>query len=266
MKELTLKEIQEIELGILIEFDNFCKSNNIKYSLYGGTLLGAVRHKGFIPWDDDIDVLMTRNNYDKFINTYKSNKRYTLINYGNNKGCTNISFSKIFDNNTDAEEDNAKKIPGEGVWLDIFPFDYLSNNKFKRKLTNLHFLFIDKLIYARAAKHPSLLYKLLRTLFFWKTNKRLLTSLDKYSHKVKESNYLQNLSMVYIKDLKKDNKFPSYLFNEYTTIEFCGYTFPCMSKYSDMLRLEYGDYMKLPPINERHSHSMTAYKKENTNI
>jgi lipopolysaccharide cholinephosphotransferase len=261
-KKLSLKEEQELEFRILLHFDSFCKSNSINYSLYAGTMLGAVRHKGFIPWDDDIDVLMTRENYNKFLSLYKSGNSYSLINYSKSKRCTSILFSKIFDNNTVAEEPNVKMIPGEGVWLDIFPIDYISNNKLKRFFTNLHFFLVDKLIYARSAKKPTLPYQLLKTFAFWKTNKSLLTSLDKYSCKAKKSNYLKNLTMIRGGEIKNDKKFPASYFSQYSMLEFCGHNFQCLTQYDQMLKIEYGDYMTLPPANERYSHSMNAYLKD----
>ena len=79
MRELTLPELQSICLEILIDIDDFCTKNNIRYSLAHGTLIGAIRHKGFIPWDDDLDINMPRPDYEKFKNTYKSDKFEFII-------------------------------------------------------------------------------------------------------------------------------------------------------------------------------------------
>ena len=78
MRILNNKEIKKIELNILLHFDSFCKEHNLRYYLSGGTLLGAVRHKGFIPWDDDIDVCMPRPDYEKMINIYQNKGNFLL--------------------------------------------------------------------------------------------------------------------------------------------------------------------------------------------
>ena len=89
MDSELLKKLQETELEILIDIDDFCRKNNIKYSVYAGTLLGAVRHNGFIPWDDDIDIAMTRNEYRKFCNLFaeKPMNGYYFENYENDNYC-----------------------------------------------------------------------------------------------------------------------------------------------------------------------------------
>ena len=86
MQELTLREIQLAELEILIEFDRICKLHNLKYSLAAGTLLGAIRHKGFIPWDDDIDVCMPRPDYEKFIELFRSSVNTAKFDMSSDRG------------------------------------------------------------------------------------------------------------------------------------------------------------------------------------
>ena len=119
----NLDEIKKIELGILISFDKFCRNNDIKYSLGAGTMIGAVRHGGFIPWDDDIDIFMLRKEYDTFLKLVAQNNFtldetfYTVLNPENKE---NIHpFIKIVDTRTIAYEQNRMKKYMKGIWMDI---------------------------------------------------------------------------------------------------------------------------------------------------
>ena len=131
MRQITLQEIKDIQLDILKDVDSFCEKNNIRYYLAGGTLLGAIRHKGFIPWDDDIDIIMPRPDYIKFIQGYENecDKNYKLTSIDNNKQHL-YTFAKIFDMRTLKIEDsisyNNKNM--DGIGIDIFPMDGLPQN------------------------------------------------------------------------------------------------------------------------------------------
>ena len=125
----TLKKLHIVEVEILDEIDRVCKKNNIEYFLIGGTLLGAIRHKGFIPWDDDLDVGMTRENYEKFINIAPNelDSKYYLDNFKTNTNC-HLPFSKIRKNNTTMDEEATKNFNNhKGIFVDIFPFDKLKD-------------------------------------------------------------------------------------------------------------------------------------------
>ena len=132
MKRIDTSEMKLIEMSILNEIDRFCKERGITYFLFVGTLLGAVRHKGFIPWDDDIDICMKREDYEKFFHDFNINRDDCLfaVNYKNDDEYY-LASGKVIDTRTLLiEEKDAAPI---GVYVDVFPMDRLPNNKFKFK-------------------------------------------------------------------------------------------------------------------------------------
>lgn len=132
MKELTLRELQNEELNILKDVHSFCKKNNIRYSLYGGTLIGALRHKGFIPWDDDIDIIMPRPDYDRFCKNYKS-VNYKVADMHSEKSFM-LAFARVYDDKRTTSISTYPWISKDvGVWIDVFPADGLSLDESKIK-------------------------------------------------------------------------------------------------------------------------------------
>ena len=124
MREMSLKDIQGVSLDILNEIHEFCQGNSIRYTLYYGTLLGAIRHNGFIPWDDDVDIAMPRPDYDRFINSYVSKKGYKLFSREINENeNVYIPFSRVCE--MEKTMVISPIIPWcsslTGVWIDIFP-------------------------------------------------------------------------------------------------------------------------------------------------
>ena len=99
MKELSLQEIKQVELEILKEFNSFCEENNIRYFLAFGTLLGAIRYKGFIPWDDDVDVLVPRDDYNRLLKQFQNNEKYCLYAFERDKKYS-FPFAKLCDMKT----------------------------------------------------------------------------------------------------------------------------------------------------------------------
>ena len=132
MKELTLPELKEIEFDILKVFDAFCKEHNIKYFLAYGTLLGAIRYKKFIPWDDDVDVLVPREDYDRILTLFQDDDRYNLFAYEKNQDYR-FPFAKLCDMTTRKVEFNLDNGVELGVDMDIFPLDYWDNDVEKAK-------------------------------------------------------------------------------------------------------------------------------------
>ena len=122
-----LESLHEREIDILKYIDIFCSENNINYFLIGGSLLGAVRHKGFIPWDDDIDLGMLREDYDKFVSLWQDSSEYILLNNMKQKDYT-LAFSKVSDLNSKIKLDFHDNYYHLGFFIDIFPMDFVNDN------------------------------------------------------------------------------------------------------------------------------------------
>ena len=122
---MTLNDIKKVSLDILISIHEYCKANGIKYSLGYGTMLGAVRHKGFIPWDDDIDILMMREDYDRFLSGYKDSK-FEVIDHKREKKYI-LPYAKVVDKNTVLFNSWMPDLK-LGVSVDVFPVDYVGKD------------------------------------------------------------------------------------------------------------------------------------------
>lgn len=129
MKKLTIEDAKQIELEILDYIDTLCKKHNINYIINYGTLIGAVRHEGFIPWDDDIDLSMPREDYQRFINIFQKEKsKYKLLSLETDKNYFN-NFIKIIDSTTKIIDTRNTKTYESGVFIDIFPMDRFDDPK-----------------------------------------------------------------------------------------------------------------------------------------
>ena len=126
LTDKQLKKLHDVELEILKEFDRICRKNKIEYYLIGGSLIGAVRHNGFIPWDDDVDVCLTRDNYDKFIKVQAKEldkKRFFFESIETDKEC-GMLFSKLKRKDSEyLEVTSSKDDSRAGIWIDVFAFD-----------------------------------------------------------------------------------------------------------------------------------------------
>ncbi len=256
MRELSLKEIQYYGLKILLHVHDFCSKHDIQYSLAYGTLIGAVRHKGFIPWDDDIDIVMTRENFNRFVREYKSNDDYRLVSPDDENSF--IAFARVCDVKETLIDTRTPWCSYDtGVWIDVFPVDSISDNEEEHKSQwhKLHRLW-TLITIARGAKastknykkwnKPSYLIWLKKILFLngslvrW-ANKRFISKIT--SSKFESSSHCAQLACCDEYGFYEKNDFV-----EYTSLEFEGYQLSVIKEYDKVLRFLYGDYMQLPPV------------------
>ena len=138
MELLALEEIKKIEMELLVDLTNICKENQLKYYLTGGTLLGAIKYQGFIPWDDDIDLALPRKDYMKLIEILeqRKNSKYKMLSVYHTKDMY-LPFGKYVDTETVVVE-NAKPIKEYGVYLDVYPIDGVPSKKQEKFLKKLN--------------------------------------------------------------------------------------------------------------------------------
>ena len=259
MKELTLKELQDFCLNILQEVHEFCENNDIKYSLYAGSMLGAIRHKGYIPWDDDIDIIMPRPDYDRFCKEFRSNN-YHLIHAGNDVNCY-LAFARVCDlNRTVIETYSPWCSCTTGCWIDIFPADgfpadkddqYIQYDKcirLRKSLINLRHA--KSHFYGKIWTRIRLLITKVLTLNGYGAVKVVNTLLEA----IKTYDYNQEsywASLTNVRDYNEWKHHPIETFATCSLMKFEDRQFRVMDGYDIVLRQRYGDYMKMPPSDEQ---------------
>lgn len=270
MHELTLNELKKIELNIAIYIDDFCRKNNIEYSLGGGSLLGAVRHKGFIPWDDDIDLNMTRDQYERFSLLFQEETGpYRLITYKNDPQYKYL-FAKVVDTRTQLIEDHNFPVDDMGVFVDIFPIDSLGDTE-TVAIANLKKVKFKRFLCVAACwkhfyinRNRSLLRQLPRLVFFVLSRfidvKKINAWIENQFPFNMEKKYWGCVCGSYEEREVMEQK----VFTEYMDIEFEGHSLRGIRNYDMYLSNLYGNYMKLPPKNKQVAHhTFIAYEKAN---
>ena len=257
----TLRKLQLKELESLVYFDNFCKEHDLTYFLLGGCVIGAVRHNGFIPWDDDIDVMMPRRDYERMLKLWKqeeSNERFLMLKT-DGEVFTGNCFATLIDTSATMVKENQKNIDvPHGIVTDVFPLDGCPDGRLQRYMQYYHAmmysLYISEVV---PSKHgglikivSSILLKLVpsreRRTKIWKKHEKKMTRYAFNTHKkctelCAGPGYMRN-------------EYPQSAFKEIVYHEFEGLQMPIPKGYDAYLKMAFGDYMQLPPEDQRVPH------------
>lgn len=261
MKNIDSKELCKIQLDVLKEVHSFCVKHNIKYWLSYGTLLGAIRHNGFIPWDDDVDIAMPREDYDRFFREFK-HEYYEAFNCDNNSKYL-YHFGKVYDQRTVLIEHNNFTLE-TGVYIDVFPIDNLSDSdecvkEYCKKMAfykHIHNLKKNKVYGYHRGLLRTVKFMMFKPFSYFYPIKRLVKKMDSLmqSFNGKPTNAGSFLGGAYVSPLLKPYDVILHKFEDFE--------FYVPSQYDSWLSAEYGDYMTPPPIEKRVSaHVFKAWWK-----
>ena len=258
-----IREIQQVGLGILLDVDRVCRKHNIRYSLYCGTLLGCIRHKGFIPWDDDIDIVMDLKNYRRFAEVYpkEAGSDYELsVPFKKDEP---VIWLKVYNKNTTYSHKKQILLDcSRGASIDIYPM--IGEWKVLPRLQSLLILgaraFCVYDSYKLSGFKLEGSQRLLKICAVLPRGLRLKLSKLFIRLACKDPDRAENIGS--IDAVKFSGKFKRSDWKEFIDGEFEGRTFPIPAEYNRILTICYGYYMQLPPENMRHKH----YDEEDSHI
>ena len=254
MREISLEELKKLQMDVLEAIDIFCRDNDIRYSIACGTLLGAVRHKGYIPWDDDIDIYMLRSEYDKLISKFPLlyKEKYKLLSLERSNKW-DLVYAKAFNDETIVIE---AATVGEtyGVNIDIYPIDNVPDddkewkryNKWRRKIQLLHAY--------QFRTYDSMNSWIKKFLLFLVQPFSRLTARFIDSFVCRYNNEATKYVFESSQGLLVKNRFERNLFDHLIEMKFEDRTFMAFADFDNYLSNAYGDYMKLPPKEKRVTH------------
>jgi len=251
MRPITQTELRSIQLDLLQKIADFCESHGLRYFLCGGTLIGAIRHKGYIPWDDDIDIAMPRPDYDQFIKTFNQPENYYQVESLDTNPDYAYSFAKVFDNRTILTE---LHYTGDiGVYVDVFPADGVKSASQIYKIQRLRqFLHTKRANYYKRTLSKKIVNTIGKLLLLPFSAHQIATWMDNVARKYAFGSLPK--AGVIANPFGPGEMVDKSVFESDIYQEFEGRKYRVPVGYDTWLRSVYGDYMQLPPERDRVTH------------
>ena len=251
MKDIELRDLQLKSMEVLKEFKNFCDKHGLLFYFCGGCCIGTVRHKGFIPWDDDIDVFMPRDDYERFKKEWQDTERFKLI-YTTKDCFTRFLVMYLSDETTTFIKGNQKDLDiSHGIRVEIIPIDGCPNSRIKRRIQVLWALTYQLFINKEAFSSKGKIVKFITTLMLimvptWNLKYKLAKHAEKKmtKYRISECDKITELTTRFQYML---NEYPKEIFASAVYKEFEGEMMPIPVGYDTYLKMAFGDYMQLPP-------------------
>ncbi|WP_409022727.1 phosphorylcholine transferase LicD [Dellaglioa sp. P0083] len=263
---MKIEELHKVELDLIQEVVEICQKNNIKYFMIGGSLLGAVRHQGFIPWDDDVDIGMVRDDYDRFLQIapQEISQPYYFLQTDQSDPNYAFGYAKLLDESIHVEEKRNINDARKGVFVDIFPFDKVPTGDVERSIQQSKYRYLNAKILLLSN------YRLMDT----EINAKIRKLQPDQSRKTKEykekrdelvRTYNQDDTISEYKNLASQYSYEKELLSEkeladVIQVPFENLTVTILSAYDAILSRLYGDYLQLPPESkqiEKHIEKVT---------
>lgn len=265
MDRLSIEEIHFYENEMLKETADFLEKNGIAYILSYGTLLGAVRHKGFIPWDDDIDLLIPRDDYEKLKHLIDSNGRISSCIKFQCPGDKNFPnpFIKVINLEIKVVDEYANDKFPKYLWLDLFPLDHLPNERRERLKTFKQINWLHRVLAVGTKKKGKLTFLRIigRVIYYiYGGTANICKKIDKICMKINEINATSNYLGCAVFPEVEESYFPKELIFPLDKLMFEDREYSVPENYDENLKFYYGDYMKFPPEEQRVRHHIRAYK------
>lgn len=256
MEDSLLAQVKEREMEILDMIDLFCQDHDIQYSLAAGSALGAVRHQGFIPWDDDMDIMMTRENFTKFYTEWnKAPVEGFYLQFFLWDHSAGINHAKMRMDNTEYLSRGELEVGHHGIWVDIFPLDKLPENSREKKRIlcygkTLIFLSRADISIAKLPFKKEIIRSVLKLIpqsVRDRIQKKCVRNLI-----ISDKRLSDDYNWISLSTLNSLNViYPRKMIGKITKVNFENRTYNLLADCDHYLRILYGDYMTLPPVNER---------------
>ena len=255
LSEEELRRLQLTELEMLAEVDRICRKNGIPYSLDAGTLLGAVRHKGFIPWDDDLDVMLLHKDYERFYEACKKDLDTSRFFFQDYRTDPNYrwGYGKMRRLGTEYIKAGQEKLKQRtGICIDVFDAENIPDGEKERKKYIRRMFCIRKTMYSALGRtnESNPLMRFWYNLLYLIPIRMVFRMKNRLTRKVNASR-TENVVFPTWPVKNHPYGFPRKLFEEFTDVEFEGGRYMAIREYEGYLKIRYGDYMRLPPPEQR---------------